>query len=148
MRRWVLLSCALLCVLTFSGTALAKSKHGLQLYATTVDAPTAERLAREGYDIAATQAGFAGVQLQLVLAPSERAKLAREGINLRVVKDKQGRSQSQRAAFQAANGFSVYRSFDEAGGIRDEMYALARQNPQLVKLEVLGTSHQGASTSP
>jgi hypothetical protein len=143
MKRWVLLSCALLVALTFSGTALAKSKHGLQLYTTTVDAATAERLAREGYDVAAVRAGFAAVQVDLVLAPGERGKLAREGIKLQVKKDKQGRSQTQRAALQSENGFNVYRSFDEPGGIRDELYAIARQNPQLVKLEVLGESVQG-----
>ena len=143
MKRWVFLVCALLVALTFSGTALAKSKHGLQLYTATVDAATAERLAREGHDIAAARAGFAGVEVDLVLAPGERAKLAREGVQLRLKKDKQGRSQTERAAAQSENGFSVYRSFDEPGGIRDELYALARENPQLVKLEVLGETAQG-----
>jgi hypothetical protein len=143
MKRWVLLSCALIAALTFSGTALAKSKHGLQLYTATVDAATLDRLAREGYDVASTRAGFAAVEVDLVLAPGERGKLAREGIKLRVKKDKQGRSQTQRAALQSENGFNVYRSFDEPGGIRDEMYAIARRNPQLIKLQVLGESVEG-----
>ena len=46
-------------------------------------------------------------------------------------------------AEQAANGFTVWRSYDEAGGIRDQLYAVARNNPQLVKLEVLGHTGQG-----
>ena len=143
MRRWVLLSCALVVALTFSGTALAKSKHGLQLYTTTVDAATAERLAREGYDIASAEAGFAGVELDLVLAPSERAKLAREGLTLSVTRDVKGRSQTQRFALQAVDGFNVWRSWDEPGGIRDELYEIAADNPQLVDLKVLGESHEG-----
>ena len=47
------------------------------------------------------------------------------------------------AAEQAANGFTVWRSYDEPGGIRDQLYAAARNNPQLVKLEVLGHTGQG-----
>ena len=143
MRRWVLLGCALVVALTFSGTALGKSKHGLQLYTTTVDAATATELAQAGYDIASVQAGFSGVELQLVLAPAERAKLAREGVQLRVTRDRQGRSQTQRLALQAANGFNVWRSFDEPGGIRDELYELAADNPQLIDLKVLGETHEG-----
>jgi murein tripeptide amidase MpaA len=37
----------------------------------------------------------------------------------------------------------VFRSFDEPGGIRDEIYQTAAANPDLVKLVKLGTSHQG-----
>src|SRR5919109_2750437 len=144
MRRWVLTTCAVVvAVLGFSGTALAKSKLGLDLYAATVDAATVQRLVQQGYDVASIEAGFAGTKVELVLSPSERAKLAGEGVKLRAVKDRQGRTQRQRAAFQAAGGFTVYRSYDEPGGIRDELYALARQNPQLVKLEVLGETSQG-----
>ncbi|MGH3042390.1 MAG: M14 family zinc carboxypeptidase, partial [Gaiellaceae bacterium] len=143
MKRWVLLGCALVVALTFSGTALAKSKHGLQLYTTTVDAATAAELAQAGYDIASTRAGFAGVELELVLAPAERAKLAREGVTLRVTRDKKGRSQTQRFALQAASGFNVWRSWDEPGGIRDELYEIAADNPQLVDLKVLGETYEG-----
>jgi hypothetical protein len=144
MRRWVLTTCAVVvAVLGFSGTALAKSKLGLDLYAATVDAATVQRLVQQGYDVASIEAGFAGTKVELVLSPSERAKLAGEGVKLRAVRDRQGRTQRQRAAFQAAGGFTVYRSYDEPGGIRDELYALARQNPQLVKLEVLGETSQG-----
>ncbi|MGH3029574.1 MAG: M14 family zinc carboxypeptidase [Gaiellaceae bacterium] len=143
MRRLVLLSCALVAALAFSGTAFAKSGQGLQLFTATVDAATADRLAQQGYDIAAVRPGFAAVEIDLVLAPGERGKLAHEGIKLRVKKDKQGRSQTQRAALQSEHGLNVYRSYDEPGGIRDEMYEIARRNPQLVKLEVLGESVQG-----
>jgi len=43
----------------------------------------------------------------------------------------------------AAAGYNVYRSWDEPGGIRDELHAFADGNPQLVKLEVLGHTYQG-----
>ena len=54
-----------------------------------------------------------------------------------------GQTVSEQAARQAAGGFNVWRSWDEPGGIRDELYEVARRNPQLVKLEVLGHTHQG-----
>jgi hypothetical protein len=49
----------------------------------------------------------------------------------------------QQAAAQAANGFTVYRSWDEPGGIRDELYEIAKKNPSFVKLEVIGHTVQG-----
>ena len=112
MKRWVLLGCALVVALTFSGTALAAGKHGLQLYTTTVDATKAQELAQAGYDIASSEAGFAGVELEIVLSPRELAKLRREGLTLQVTRDNQGRSQTQRFALQSANGFNVWRSWD------------------------------------
>src|SRR6266498_3630833 len=58
-------------------------------------------------------------------------------------KNKDGKTQTQLAAEQAATGFTVWRSWDQPGGIRDELYAIARDNPSLVKLEVLGHTYQG-----
>jgi hypothetical protein len=139
----VLLACALTAGLVFTGSAVGVSKHRLDLYTTTVDAATAGELARDGYDIAAAEAVTAGVQLDLVLSPAERATLAREGVEVKLRRDKNGQSASQRATLQAANGYNVWRSWDEPGGIRDEMYRLAQENPQILKLEVLGHSVQG-----
>ena len=56
----------------------------------------------------------------------------------------QGRHDGQQfAAAQAESGFNVWRSWDEPGGIRDQMHAVARDNPQLAKLVRLGTTVQG-----
>jgi hypothetical protein len=57
-------------------------------------------------------------------------------------RNRRGRTVSAQAAAQAVGGYNVYRSWDEPGGIRDELYTVARQNPNLVKLEVLGRTHQ------
>jgi Zinc carboxypeptidase/Immune inhibitor A-like, MAM domain len=93
--------------------------------------------------VASVEPTEGGVRVALVLSTEERNALRKEGIDLGLWRDRQGRTQTERAALQQANGFEVYRSFDEPGGIRDEMYELARNNPQLLKLEVLGTTHQG-----
>jgi murein tripeptide amidase MpaA len=47
------------------------------------------------------------------------------------------------AAAQAVGGYNVWRSWDEPGGIRDELHRVASQNPEIVKLVVLGRSVQG-----
>jgi murein tripeptide amidase MpaA len=44
---------------------------------------------------------------------------------------------------QADNGFSVYRSYSEPGGIRDEFAQLAREYPRLTKLVTIGKTVQG-----
>jgi Zinc carboxypeptidase len=115
----------------------------LEMYTATLDATTLQTLQRAGYDVASVEETAEGVEVALVLTRAERDRLRGQGVRLTVWRDKDGRTQSQRAAAQAAEGFTVWRSFDEAGGLRDEMYDLARRNPQLLKLEVLGTTHEG-----
>jgi hypothetical protein len=115
----------------------------LEMYKTTVDAATFQTLQAGGYDIASVRDTDAGKEVALVLTGAERDRLRGQGVRLSVYRDKAGRSQSERAALEQAAGFTVWRSYDEPGGIRDEMYQLARDNPQLLKLEVLGKTYQG-----
>ena len=49
----------------------------------------------------------------------------------------------QFAARQALNGFNVWRSYDEPGGFRDQMYEAARENPRIAKLVRIGRTIQG-----
>jgi hypothetical protein len=137
------LVCALVAGLAFTGSSFAASKQKLDLYTVTVDGATAGQLARDGYDIASVRQVTAGVQVDLVLSPSERAALAGDDVNVKLVRDKQGHTASQRASLQAASGYNVWRSWDEPGGIQDEMIQLARDNPQILKLEVIGRTLQG-----
>ena len=116
---------------------------GLEMYRATVDSATLQMLQRGGYDIASAKETRQGVDVALVLTAADRERLRGQGVRLEVYRDRQGRTQSQRAAAQATNGFTVWRSYDEPGGIRDEMYQLARRNPQLVKLVVLGETYEG-----
>jgi len=123
--------------------APARSGDELELYKATVDAATLQTLQRGGYDVASVRETPAGTEVALVLSQADRNRLSRQGVRLEVYRDQQGRTQQQRAEVQADAGFKVWRSYDESGGIRDQMYALARDNPQLVKLEVLGKTRQG-----
>ncbi|HEX9824943.1 MAG TPA: M14 family metallopeptidase, partial [Actinomycetota bacterium] len=84
-----------------------------------------------------------GTEVDLVLSPADHARLLSQGFDLELWRNARGLTATRLAAQQSAFGFDVFRSFDEPGGIRDEIYALAAANPKILKLVVLGTTHQG-----
>ena len=84
-----------------------------------------------------------GTRADVVLTRHQAAKLRAQGIEVRLLRNDQGQTVTEQARLQALNGFTVWRSWDEAGGIRDELYDLANANPGLIKLRVLGHTHQG-----
>jgi Zinc carboxypeptidase/Immune inhibitor A-like, MAM domain len=128
---------------TPSGAGAQGRQSTLEMYTATVSAAEFQDLQTRGFDVTSVETTEGGVRVALVLTTGERNALRKEGIDLELWRDRQGRTQTQRAALQQANGFTVWRSYDEPGGIRDEMYELARRNPQLLKLEVLGTTPEG-----
>ncbi len=108
-----------------------------------MDAAQASRLASSGYDVASLRQTAAGTQIDLVLSARERDRLASQGVQLGLVRNAKGQTVREQAALQAAAGYSVYRSYDQPSGIRDELYTIAAKNPNLVKLEVIGRTLQG-----
>ena len=78
-----------------------------------------------------------------VLTARQAAKLRAQGITVRLLRNDKGQTVTEQARIQALNGFTVWRSWDEPGGIRDQLYDIASRNPQLAKLVVLGKTHQG-----
>ena len=146
MRRLSALAFAAILALSVAAPATAKDhpSGGLDMFSATVDAATAGRLAKAGYDIADQQTQADGkVRLSLVLSGKDRSRLRADGVTTTAIRDKQGRTARQRAALQAASGLNVWRSWDEKGGIRDELYDIAKKNAGFVKLEVLGHTAQG-----
>ncbi|HEX2045053.1 MAG TPA: M14 family zinc carboxypeptidase [Gaiellaceae bacterium] len=137
----------LLALLVASGPAAAgPASKGLSLdqYKATVSQEVYRDLLARGLDIVAAEDTFRGtVIIDLVLTPAQVRSLRAEGIRVSVRKNSRGLSARQFAALQSENGFTVWRDYDGADGIRAQMYAIARRNPQLVKLEVLGHSVQG-----
>ncbi|HZW42270.1 MAG TPA: M14 family zinc carboxypeptidase, partial [Agromyces sp.] len=115
----------------------------LDMYTADVSGTEASELAAAGFDIADIRDTESGVSLDVVLTAQEAKGLQARGLDVHVKKNKDGKSARQLAAEQAASGYDVWRSWDEQGGIRDELYRLAKENPQLVKLEVLGETSQG-----
>jgi hypothetical protein len=146
MRRLGTLAFAAILSLSAVAPAVAKDHPSdkLDMYAATVDAATAGRLLKAGYDIADQQIEADGtVRLSLVLSPQERALLRREGVTTTAIRDAKGQTSRQRAAAQAAAKYNVWRSYDEPGGIRDELYDVAKKFSGFVKLVVIGHSVQG-----
>jgi hypothetical protein len=123
--------------------ATAPRPDRLDAYTAVVTASQLSDLAQQGLDLGGRRTARGGVELDLVLDLTQAARLRERGIDLRLTRVKGGQTVRQFAAAQAAGGFTVWRSFDEPGGIRDQMHAAARRNPQLVKLVRLGTTYQG-----
>ena len=84
-----------------------------------------------------------GTQAQAVLTARQAAKVRAQGVRVDLVRNDQGQTVSEQAAQMALNGFTVWRSWDEPGGLRDELYAVAAANADIAALEVLGRTHQG-----
>jgi Zinc carboxypeptidase/Immune inhibitor A peptidase M6 len=145
MRNWLVAALALLVVVlaTAASAAPGKGNGHLEMYTATVPRADVSKLVREGYDVVAVRPAGERAEVDLVLSPRELRALERRGVELRVKRDRNGKSQTELAAEQAAGGYVVWRSWDEAGGIRDELQDIAQKNPKIVKLEVLGTTAQG-----
>ena len=106
---------------------------------------SASKIARatQGVELAGVRYTRRGIRADAVLTQSQRAKLVASGVRVRVKRNRRGRTVSAQAAAQAVGGFNVWRSWDEPGGIRDELFEVARRNPQIVDLDVIGRTHQG-----
>ena len=143
--RLTVFAAALGALLAVPGTAFgAGSAQPLDMYGATVDARTAAKLARDGYDLGhGPQRVAGGVQLELVLTTRQADRLRGRGIDVKPIRNGNGQTVREQAEAMAASGYQVYRSYDEAGGIRDELYDLAKRNPNLIKLVVLGRTVQG-----
>src|SRR5215218_2483218 len=146
MKRWTIVACAFVAVLALSGSAPGaggRSGNPLDMYRATLDAGQVAKLRQQGYDVASVRQSGAGTQVDLVLSASERERLASQGIKLGLIKNGKGQTVRQQAELMAAAGYTVYRSYDEPGGIRDELYRIAQRNSSIVKLEVIGHTVQG-----
>jgi Zinc carboxypeptidase len=125
-----------------SGSAGAASRQGLDMYTAKADARSLAVIRSGGYDVAESHLG-GGRQVDLVLTAREAQRLRAEGLDVTPKRNAKGQTVRQQADAMAASGYNVYRSYDEAGGIRDELYALARRYPAIAKLEVIGHTLQG-----
>jgi murein tripeptide amidase MpaA len=115
---------------------------GLEMYTLEGD-PETIGVIIQGVELTGRRYTARGVQVDAVLTEAQRDELAAAGIDIKLKRNSRGETVQQQAVAQALNGFQVFRSWDEAGGIRDELYALATNNPQLIKLSVIGTTAQG-----
>jgi hypothetical protein len=128
--------------LAIAPAAAGKEREKLEMY--TLEGG-ADKIAQAvgGVELAGVRQTASGLTADAVLTQDQRAKLAASGVKVTLKRNDKGQTVSEQAAAQAVGGYNVWRSWDQPGGIRDELFAVARQNPQLVKLEVLGRTNQG-----
>jgi murein tripeptide amidase MpaA len=146
MQRWCLaaaVAVASSCLAVPGAAAKPRTADRLDVYTAKVGAAKLADIEDQGLDIASSEAAGSRFKAQLVLTRDQRAKLAADGVKTKLTRVKGGKTVRQFAAAQAAGGFTVWRSYDEPGGFREQMYALARQNPQVTKLVKLGTTGKG-----
>lgn len=149
MKRKVLrifLAAALM--LFFSGISAPAVLSGssgpmLKMVFIEVDSPHyARKLAGMGFDIAGIRemkdaAGKKSYRIEAVVSARDEIKLKKAGIKWQAAQ--KAMQLSQRTATM-----SVYHSFDEPElGIKDRLYKVAADYPELVQMESIGTSYQG-----
>ncbi len=120
-------------------------EESLELYEATVSAEQWASIQGLGLDVASVEERPEGIEVQLVLYAEEEGALRSKGIDLRPVRNEAGLTQTEAATRQSVQGFDVWRSFDEPGGIEDQIRAIASdpKNRSFVQLVDLGDSHQG-----
>jgi hypothetical protein len=116
-------------------------RPGLELYRIRAPAGVAAALARAGFDVATARPDGT---TEVVLSPSEAARLKGAGFHPLPWRDSQGRSVEDLARAQAAgSGPMVWKRWEGPGGLRAEVEALAAAHPDLVRTQVIGRSVQG-----
>ncbi len=125
-----------------AGAKQPRAQDRLDAYTAVVQADDLKTLSDQGFEYHGQEVP-GGIEVDLVMTPGQRDKLAREGVKATLTRVKGGQTVQQFAARQAANGFTVWRSWDEQGGIRDELYETARDNRHVTKLVRLGRTLQG-----
>lgn len=108
-----------------------------------VTADQLSSLARSGYDLTEAHSTGNTSRVDLVLTADEAERLRAQGIDVRLARVKGGKTLRQFAAAQAVNGYNVWRSYDEPGGLEDQLRAAASNYPGVTKLVKLGTTYQG-----
>ena len=150
-RRFVLLVVGAVVAsvaLTAAPTASAKPKPeaGPTVYVGELTPEQLKQLSDLGLDrsdISARQGATKDTtSVEVVLQRRQAAKMNSLGLKLKE-KEVGGTTVSKRLNNKAASGYTVFRSYSEDGGIRDELIALARQYPKLTKLVSIGKTVNG-----
>ena len=147
MSRSCVLSLALLGVMLLSwvpgGTPAHADGGPRDVYTLRLSADPESTSWLAGLDVVRTRRDGRLVELDVVPSPAERARLEARGVRVTLWRNSDGMSVRQMHEAQQRGGFSVWRSWDEKGGLRDELQALADAHPELVELRTLGKSLQG-----
>jgi Zinc carboxypeptidase len=131
----------------FAPAGLVATGGDLKMFSATVDGGTLQELVNEGYDVTPTDDSLEGIDVALVLSAGERKALEAKGVELTF--QSAPREREARAALSAADqsiyGFDVYRSYDEPGGIEDQIVSIGTtpQNRGFTNLFDIGDTIEG-----
>ncbi|ADU47408.1 M14 family metallopeptidase [Intrasporangium calvum] len=135
---------ALLVGLTPTASSSPPGGGDLDAYTAVVTPNQLAELARQGHDVhEGRQTSATGIQVELILTAAQRDQLRKQGLDPQLTRVKGGQTVKEFAAAEAAGGFTVWRSWDEPGGIKDQLVQAAAANPQVAKLVRIGTTLQG-----
>ncbi|TDO45023.1 immune inhibitor A peptidase M6 [Kribbella sp. VKM Ac-2527] len=118
---------------------------GLEVYVGELAPDQLQKLAALGLDhedVSTGKTANGKVRVEAIISDLQAEKLRSDGVEL-TVKRVKGKKASEEANRIALAGNTVYRSYSEEGGIRDELIATANANPGLAKLVNLGKSVNG-----
>ena len=146
MQRWCLAAAcavAISCVAVPAAVAKQRPQDRLNVYTVVATADQLTAFEEKGLDIAESEATARGVRAQMILTRSQVQDVRAAGASAKLTRVKGGKTVKQFAAAQAVNGFNVWKSYDEPGGYRDMLHAVAKQYPGVTKLVQIGTTLKG-----
>jgi hypothetical protein len=148
--RPALLVALLLSGLIVASPAGAAESERIKPYRTTVDDATVGVLFQAGVDVGHTayRRGMGRQTIEVPLTPSEARAVEADGLDVREVQlEAPAAGKAVRQAVQGGDSpnpfYTVYRSYSEPGGVKDEMVELARENRDVVKLVRVGRTTLG-----
>ncbi len=116
---------------------------GIDAYMIAVDEAGLRDVANGQYDILSIHDKQGGYEVGLALNAEEAAELGLQGRTPRLWRDPAtGMTYSHTADVALQEGFNVWRSYDEEGGIRDELEQTVLDHPDIIERVVIGTTHQ------
>ena len=107
--------------LTTASAAPGAGTDRLDAYTAVVQAAEIPLIAQQGIDVSGQRTVANGIELDMVLDQAQADGLRGRGVDLKLTRVEGGLTVQEFAAEQAANGFTVWRSYDEPGGIRDQL---------------------------
>ncbi len=122
-----------------------RARNPLDVYVGVIDQDQVEEFRGIGLDhedVRTAPAGAGKVKVEAVLSEVEASRLASRGVKLSV-KLIRGQKASDALRKQGLAGNTVYRSYSEAGGLREELEKIAADNPSITKLLTIGHTTQG-----
>ncbi len=146
MQKWCLAAVwavAFSCVVVPAAVAKQRPQDRLNAYTVITTAKQLAAFEEKGLDVADSRFTARGVKAQMILTRSQVQDVRADGASAKLTRVKGGKTVKQFAAAQAANGFTVWKSYDEPGGYRDQMHALASKYPGVTKLVRIGTTLKG-----